>query len=179
MSLAFYLSAVTVGLLLAVFGWSLRTLAKHSLHDIDLTQLEDFPRQHVSYFPQVQQALRKEDCCYVISRGSPKLAHKMEAERRRIALHYVAGVRQDFLKLMRLARIITVLSPEVAAVHEFERLRLSVQFAWRYRLICLSLRLGHSPLPLLEHLSQVVSGLSVRIEGAMTDMGERAAIAVD
>jgi hypothetical protein len=179
LSLTFYLFAVTVGLLLAVFGWSLRNLARRSRRKIDLAQLEDFPRQHVSYFPQLHQALKKQDSYYLISRGSPKLAHEIQAERRQIALQYLSGVSQDFQKLLRLARVIAVLSPEVAAVQEYERLRLSLQFAWRYRLICLSLKLGHSPLPLLRDLCQVVSGLSVRVEGAMTDLGERAAAAID
>jgi hypothetical protein len=179
LSPTFYLFAVAVGVLLAAFGWSLGSLRKRSRRQIDLAELEDFPRDHVTYFPQVQQALQQQDPRYLISRGAPGLAQAIQAERRKIALQYLEGVSQDFQKLLRLARVIAALSPEVAAMQEYERLRLSLQFAWRYRLICLSLKLGHSPLPLLQDLCQVVSGLSVRVDGAMSELGERAAAAID
>jgi len=34
-----------------------------------------------------------------------------------------------------MAKVIAVLSPEVAAVHEFERLCLTAKFAWQYEMI--------------------------------------------
>jgi len=36
---------------------------------------------------------------------------------------------------LRMAKVIAVLSPEVAAVHEFERLCLTAKFAWQYEMI--------------------------------------------
>lgn len=71
--------------------------------------------------------------------------------------------------------MIAVLSPEVRALQEFERLRLIWLFAGRYRLAYLSLQFGRSPLPVLADLCHVVSGLSVRVDGAISDLGERAA----
>jgi hypothetical protein len=179
LTVTFYLFATVVGLLLAVFGWSLRALAKRSGASVSMAELEDFPRQHVTYFAQMRQALRTQDSQYLSARGMPKLARQIQTERRRVALRYLAGIRQDFQKLLRLARVIAVLSPEVNAVQEYERFKLTLQFAWRYRLAYLSLKLGHSPLPLLMELCHVVSGLSVRVEGIITCLGEQAAAGFD
>jgi hypothetical protein len=73
------------------------------------------------------------------------------------------------------AKIIARLSPEVAALHEFERIRLTAVFAWRYQMIRLQLLAGLMPIPQLDGLSDLVSGLSVRMEAAMKELGERAA----
>jgi hypothetical protein len=175
----FYFFVIAMGLLLAGFGWSLRTLANRSRTPIGLAELEDLPRQHTSYFGQVRQALKTQDSQYLTSRGLSTLARQIQLERRQIAFQYLAGVRQDFQKLLRLARIIAVLSPEVNAVHEYERFSLALQFAWRYRLAYLSLKLGHSAVPLLTELCQVVSGLSVRLENIITYLGEQAATGFD
>jgi len=41
-----------------------------------------------------------------------------------------------------MAKVIATLSPEVAAVHEFERLRLTAKFAWQYEMIRWQLSAG-------------------------------------
>ena len=94
-----------------------------------------------------------------------------------MALAYLFAVREDFQSLLRLAKIIAVLSPEVATVQEFERLRLTIRFAWRYELLRMQLRAGLAPLPRLDALSDFVSSMSVRMETALKDLGERAALA--
>jgi hypothetical protein len=81
--------------------------------------------------------------------------------------------------MLRLARIIASLSPEVVAMQEWERLRLTVQFFWRYQLIRFGLLCGLAPIPQLDGLSQMVSRLAVRMETAMTALGERAALAAE
>jgi hypothetical protein len=88
-------------------------------------------------------------------------------------------LRADFQRLLRLASVITVLSPEIAASHEFERLRLSIRFSWRYRIVLLGLYAGHLLMPQLSGLSQIVAELSFRMESAMQELGERASVAAD
>ncbi len=78
-----------------------------------------------------------------------------------------------------MAKVIAVLSPEVAAVHEFERLCLTAKFAWQYEMIRWMLSAGFAKVPLLDGLSDLVSGLSVRTEAAMKELGERAAAAAE
>jgi hypothetical protein len=94
-----------------------------------------------------------------------------------VALAYLAELRRDFQRLLEMARVIAVLSPEVAAVEEFERLRLTVRFRWRFEMIRMGLWAGLAPLPQLSGLGNVVSGLSVRIERAVKELVERAAMA--
>jgi len=103
----------------------------------------------------------------------------MQRERRNVALAYLSALRGDFDSLLRTARVIAVLSPQVAAVHEFERFRLTVNFLWRYRIIRLGVWAGYAPLPQMDGLSNLISGLSVRMEAAMKALGERAALVVE
>jgi hypothetical protein len=78
-----------------------------------------------------------------------------------------------------MAKIIALLSPEVAALQEFQRLRLTVAFGWRYELIRVQVRAGLAPISRLDRLSNFVSSMSVRMETAMKELGERAALAAE
>ena len=88
-------------------------------------------------------------------------------------------LRGDFDRLLRLGRSIALLSPEVVAVQEFERFRLTVEFHWRCRAIALGLLLGTATLPQISAVSDQVSHLAVRLEAALKEMGERAVLAVE
>jgi len=107
------------------------------------------------------------------------VVQRVRRERRGVALAYLAALREDFQSLLRMARVIAVLSPELDAVHEFERLRLTAKFAWQYEMIRWRLLAGLAPVPQLNGLSDLVSGLSVRMEAAMKELGERAAVAAE
>lgn len=103
----------------------------------------------------------------------------MRRERRNVALTYLTALRGDFDSLLQMARAIAALSPEVAAVQEFERLRLTANFLWRYRVIRTSVWAGYAPLPQMDGLSNLISGLSVRLDGAMKELGERSALVAE
>ncbi len=163
-----------VALLLILLLWVIRKPRENAR--AQLGPLEENGHRHVTYLPQVRQALAPADYEYLFNRASPRLARRVRLERSRIALSYLSALREDFQKLLRLARIIAVLSPEVVAVQEFERLRLTVKFTWRCQMIRLRLLSGFAPAPQLRSLSDMVSGLNVRIEMAMKELGERAAL---
>lgn len=103
----------------------------------------------------------------------------MRRERRQVALGYLSELRMELDKLLQTARIITALSPEVAAGQELERVLLTVNFLWRYRVIRMSVWAGFTPLPQLSDLSNLISAYSVRLEEAMKEMGERAALVAE
>lgn len=103
----------------------------------------------------------------------------MRRERRKVALAYLAALRAELDQLLRTAKAIAALSSEVAAGQELERMILTLNFLWRYRLIRMSVRAGFTPLPQLNELSNLLSGYSVRLEIAMRELGERAAIVAD
>jgi hypothetical protein len=129
--------------------------------------------------PQIHQALAQSDYDFLSRKVSGDVRRRVRRERVHVVLSYLAALREDFQSLLRMAKVIAVLSPEVAAAHEFERLRLTAEFNWRYQLTRYKLILGFAPLPQLDSLSNLVSGLSVRIEAAMKELGERAALAVE
>jgi hypothetical protein len=164
-------------LILLLLVWVLRDPRKHTEHDGDPDSSEESGQRHVSYFPQVRQALVAEDFAFLSSRGSPQLARRLRRERRKIALAYLACLREDFLKLWRLARVIASMSPQVGVGQELARLRLGLIFSVRYETIRIQFLFGFSPLPELGSLSDVVSRLSIRLETAMKNLGERAALA--
>jgi hypothetical protein len=164
-------------LLMLLLAWVLRDPRELAQADVDFGDAEDLDRRHVAYFPQVRQALAADDSAFLASRASQALTHRVRRERRKIALAYLACLRGDFLKLWRLARVIASMAPQVGAAQELERLQLGLAFSWRYEMIRMKFFLGFAPLPELGSLSKVVSRLSIRLETATKDLGERAALA--
>jgi len=163
-------------LLMLLLAWVLRDPRELAQPDADLGNAEDLDQRHVTYFPQVRQAMAAEDSTFLSSRASQVLARRVQRERRKIALAYLACLRGDFLKLWRLARVIASMAPQVGAAQELERLQLGLAFSWRYEMIRVKFLLGFAPLPELGSLSEVVSRLSIRLETAMKDLGERTAL---
>jgi hypothetical protein len=166
-------------LLLALFAWSLRRprIRKEAVDDVGA--LEEPGQRHITFLPQIRQALLSLDLDYLASRGCQELARRVRKERRKVAFCYIDALQGDFERLLRLARVIAVLSPEVGAVHEFERLRLSVAFACRCQMLRFRLVCRLAPLPQLSGLSHMVSAFAVRMEAAMKELGERAAMAAE
>lgn len=168
---------ITVLILLLLLGWGLYGSRGRFDKPLPALVLQDLSREHVHFLPQIHQALSPQDFSFLASRGSHKLARRVRNERRRIAFAYLAAIQADFWKLLRLARLIALLSPNVIAVREFEQLRLSCQFTLRCQWIRARLTLGPTPFSQLNGLSSMVSGLSVRLETAISELGERAALA--
>lgn len=168
---------VLVAVLLILFFWALRRPRLDKRGVDPSAALEEPGQRHITFLPQIQQALNAADLDYLVSRGSAGLPRRVRTERRRVAFCFIDALQEDFARLLRLARVIAVLSPEVGAVHEFERLRLSVEFACRCQLLRFRLLVQFAPLPQLSGLSDMVSAFAVRMEAAMRELGERAAIA--
>jgi hypothetical protein len=164
-----------VAVLLYLLVWALRGPGKPAkLEDIPSSG-EEAGRVHIDYLKPIRQALSCEDEEYLTRVAASSLRTRVRRERRRIALAYLSALRQDFEGLLRTARVIAVLSPQVAVAQELERLRLTVSFHWRYRIIWASLHAGYVPLPQLDDLSSLLSGFSVRLGAAIKELGERAA----
>jgi len=109
--------------------------------------LEEHGQRHVTYLPQIRQALAKTDYEFLSKRASREVQRGVRHARRRVALAYLAALRGDFQSLLRMAKVIATLSPEVAAVQEFERLRLTAKFAWQYEMIRWQLSAGFATVP--------------------------------
>ena len=131
---------------------------------------------HISNLPQIKQALANSDFMYLKEPGYPALAKRIRKERRRIALSYLTCLRSEFEKLLNLARMIAVMSPNVAVAQEVQGLRLNLEFMYRYYLIYFRLVSGVAPLEAIGELGDMVSGFTIRMETAMSELGERAAL---
>lgn len=174
-----YLILVTVGLLLLLLLWSVRSSKGRKTRPAGGMIPEESRRSHVTYWPQIQQALSDVDAKYLATMVSKELRNDVARERRHIALVYLLALREEYQRLVRLAKVIAVLSPEVVAMRELERLRLTLEFTWRFEWIRLTLLAGWTPMAQLGALSNLLSGLSVRLEAAMKELGERAAFAAE
>lgn len=166
-----------VAILLFLLAWALRSPARPRAPETGPYALHETGRRHVSFLPAIQQALGKTDFEFLSERVPKDLVKRVRRERRSIALAYLSALRADFESLLRVAIVVAKLSPKLAAMQEFERFRLTAEFAWRYFVIRLQLRAGFAPIPQLEDLSELLSALSVRMEAAVREMGERAALA--
>ena len=169
-----------VGLLVMLLAWAVRSPRDDNRTGaLSLEPIEEPARQHATYFGLIRQAMSHEDFEFLAARGPFHLVRRTHQERRRIALLYLENLRTDFQRLLRLAKVIAVLSPEIAASYEFERLRLTIRFGWRYRIVLLGLYAGHLLMPQLSGLNQVVSELAFRMESAMQELGQRATVAAE
>ena len=179
MSLFFYSFFGLIGLFLLVFAWSARNPRGPVPPSSRVGASDECGRRHITYLPQIRQAFAKSDYEFLSKNASRDTVRRVRRERRCVALAYLSGLHENFQSLLRMARVIAVLSPELDAVHEFERLRLTAKFAWQYEMIRWKLLAGVAPVPQLNGLSDLVSGLSVRMEAAMKELGERAAVAAE
>jgi hypothetical protein len=168
-----------IGLLLVLFFWSLRKPGRMGSFSGSRNADEESGRRHMSYLPQIQQAISDADLDFLSRNTSREMLRRVRRERRDVALAYLGALREDFQSLMRMARAIAILSPELDTVREFERISLAARFAWQYQMIRWRLWAGIAPLTQLRGLSDLVSGLSVRIEEALNELGERAAVAAE
>jgi hypothetical protein len=178
-SLTLFLFCGFVAILLLLLFWALRGPRTQTKFEVGPGFLEETGGRHISFLPQIRQAFAKTDDEFLSGRGLRALRRRVRRERRAVALAYLSALRGDFQRLLRIARIIAALSPEVAALQEFERFGLTVKFGWRYEMIRMQLRAGLAPIPRLAGLGDLVGGLSVRMETAMTELGERAALAAE
>jgi hypothetical protein len=173
-----FIFAVVGVLLLLVLGW-LFFAQRRMRPPATLNGRPEREWRHISYLPHIKQALGTGDFAFLRERGSPQLVDRVGKERRGIAIDFLQAVRSDFEKLLQLARVISAMSPSVGVARELQGFRLQAVFLYRYYWIYSRLRLGIAPSNALGHLSDMVSALTVRMEAAMSELGERAALATE
>jgi hypothetical protein len=179
LSLSFFLFVGFVAALLIALVWALREPRGRRKLDADPRALEEVGQRHVGYLPQIRQTLAAVDYEFLSKRASRDMQKRFRRERRNVVRAYLDSLHKDFQGLLRMASAIAALSPEVVAVQEFERLRLRISFSWRYRMIRWKLWAGWAPAAQVDDLSNLVSALSVRMEAALKELGERAALAAE
>jgi hypothetical protein len=179
LSVTFFLFVGLVAVLIAALVWAVRKPRDERKLETAPRSLEEAGQRHVDYLPQIRQALAAEDYDFLSEKLSSRAQKRVRRERRNVVRAYLEALREDFEGILRMASAIAALSPEVVAIQEFERLQLTVRFSWRCQMIRWRLWAGWAPAAQLDGLSNLVSGLSVRMEAALKELGERAAIAVE
>jgi hypothetical protein len=162
--------------LLLVLVWALRSTAKNEPPELANCLLGETGRGNASYLPQIRRAMADGDFVYLKSSGHQAMVGRLRKERKKIALMYLSALKEDFEKMVRFSRMVAGMSPEVITLEEWERVLLTLKFRWRYQVVRLGLILGIPLSAELAGLSEVVSGLAVRMETAIAELGERAAI---
>jgi len=175
---AFFIVAVGFAVAVtAVLVWTLRSADRRSGRR-GLSVLESAPR-HLCNMGPIRRSQDFADLLYVTSRASPELAQRLRRERRSVALLYLDSLRSDFEQLLRIARVVALLSPEISGSHEYERLRLALLFRLRFAVVKFRFVFGDAAMPQLTSLGEMVTSLAIRLEAAMEALGERAALAAN
>jgi hypothetical protein len=161
-------------LLLGALVWAIRPPKRKlvSINDV-LTALSE--EHHYSRLPQILQALQPEDTAFLSDRGFAPLRRKIRSERGRIALLYLDCLQEEYEKLLEASRVVAAMSPELIALDEAERFKLNLRFALGCRYLRWKLRLGLEPWRGFGLLSEMASGMALLLEGATSQIGERAA----
>jgi hypothetical protein len=175
----FFFVAVTAGLGLAgLLFWTLRGASQRKSHQAGPARLEHASRD-LNHMPQIRQSMDPSDFEYAKAKGGRRLESRLRHERRHVALLYLGAIKRDFEQLLRVARVIAVLSPEVSGSQEYERIRLSMIFRWRFQMTKVRLLIGIIPEPQLFSVWQMAASMALQMEETMSRLGERAAVAAE
>jgi hypothetical protein len=179
MSLQFIIVAAFAALGLAgLLFWAFHGASQRKDYESGLRALDSAP-QHLRNMTQIRQAMDSADFCFAEEKGGRSLSKRLRRDRKHVALLYLEAIRLDFEQSLRIARIIAVLSPEVSGAHEYERLRLSLVFRWRFQMVRIRLLTGSFAQDQIVMLGQMATSLAVQMEEAMSRLGERAALAAE
>jgi len=175
----FFIVAAAFALALtATLLWSFRGTHKGRRGRAGLAVLDSAPK-HLCNMGPIRRSQDPADFDYAVERGGKELGKRLRRERRSVALLYLESLRSDFDQLLRIARVVALLSPEVSSSHEHERLRLSILFRVRFQLVKVHFLFGDVAMLQLASLGQMVTSLAIRMETAMATLGEPAALAAD
>src|SRR5437879_12050661 len=124
-SLLFYLFSGLIALLLILFVWSVRSTRRRVPPSTRAEIPDDDGRRHMTYLSQIRQALAATDYEFLSKRASKELVRRVHRGRQGVALGYLGALRRDFQRLLRIARGVSAMASQVAAVHRLERVRLT------------------------------------------------------
>jgi hypothetical protein len=179
LNLSMFLFFSLAAVLLVLLSWSLRKPKAAGVRLTIESFLKETEERHTEHMPQIRQALSDGDEHYLRIHCSQRTRRKVRKEREHVSAAFLGALKNDFENLVSLAQLIAKLSPQVVALHEWERLRLTVTFRVQFGVIRAQLWAGRAPLDRISQLSIVVSRLSLRVERAIQELGERAATAVE
>jgi hypothetical protein len=170
---------VLIAIFLAVLVWSAGKKNANARDDLNQREGIYLACKHLKNLPQLRQALEPSDFEYIKERLGERSAHKLQSERRRIALRYLEALHEDFVHLMGTAQLIASLSPKVEAIQEWRRFKLSLKFEVKYRILRAKYGLGRVHFPAMWNLATLVSSLAVDLERVVNEVSGGAMLGRD
>jgi hypothetical protein len=173
MTNVFLFALLTLALLGALY-W-LSHLARRDARGTDILRrlsADSLLPQHYKYFPQVCRALSAEDARFLESRATPATRRAARQARRTVALQFLTGLRDDYQKLDRLARVLASLAPSANQRREVHRMWLAFKFGFRWRLIWLEIWYGAAPVNQLQSMAGLIGGLAAQMQASMNALQE-------
>jgi hypothetical protein len=176
MVMVFFLALAVV--LIALLFWATRPPKAIPYPVQDIFELLSLQR-HCMRLPFIQQALQPEDTEFLGKTGNKPLMREIRAQRRRIALHYLDQLQQEFETLLEISRAMAVMAPEVVAVEEIERWKLSLAFAMNCTVLRCRLWLRLRPVSGFASIATMTTGMVRHLEAATASIAENALGAVE
>jgi len=159
--------------MIVLLAWALRPPKQAVRRGESVFDLLSEPR-HCTRLPHILQALKPEDTNFLEEAGTSDLMHSLRQQRRRIALHYLDQLQQEFEMLLEISRALAVTAPEVTAIEELERWKLSIVFALNCAILRLRLRIGMHPFAGFTSLSTMATEMVRHLEGVTSKIAEAA-----
>jgi len=177
MNITIILFILLAVLLIGALIWAVQP-PKRKLVSIDDVLRALTEEHHYSRLPQILQALQPEDTAFLRARGFATLRRRIRSERGRIALLYLDCLQEEYEKLLEASRVVAAMAPEMVALDEAERFKLNLRFALGCRYLRWRLLLGLEPWRGFGRLSEMTSGMALRLEMATSQIGERSALSL-
>ncbi|HVN09818.1 MAG TPA: hypothetical protein VMV61_12640 [Patescibacteria group bacterium] len=127
-------------------------------------QAEEFFPIHSRYFPQVRRMLSPEDVTYMSDRASPALFRRWKQSLQHAGSLYLEGLREDFHRLNRLARVLALRSPKLRPKQELELAWLNLRFEMLYGIVRCRLWLGRPAEQYLAKMAGLIGSLGRQLE---------------
>lgn len=164
---------VTLVLLGALYWLSRRTTSNRGAASLpQALSAEKLLPQNYKYFPQIRQALSRDDQRFLAQRTASEIARKARKIRRSTALQFLVGLRHDYRRLDRLARALTALAPAPDQQREGRRIWLSIRFEFLWGVVWLKLWTGAAPVEQLQVLAELIGTQAVRLGRSMDALHE-------
>ena len=167
MSIPIILLILFAILLVGLLAWALRPPSGPTRPPLDVFEALSKSR-HCLRISHVVQALQPEDTEFLRDTGQLALMQTLRRQRRQIALRYLDQLQEEFLELIEISRLLAVMSPEVIAMEEMERWKLSLAFAANCAFLRWKLRLGLQPLSGFTLLSGMAISIARQLDLAST-----------
>jgi hypothetical protein len=171
MSLPVILLVLFAILLVVLLSWALRPSAHGPRPALDTFEAL-LQSRHSSRMSHILQALQPQDTEYLRSVGQVVLMQTIRRQRRVIALNYLQQLQEEFELLLEISRVLAVMSPEVIAMEEMERWKLSLAFAANCAFLKWKLRLGLQPFSGFALLSDMATSFAHSLEAATARIAE-------